>query len=82
MQFYSVRFHTACYGTGDWNKARETLRRVDKLAAAGVISYEDGLYKLIVGNYYKNIAYPDCELKRRAALSNKQKMEAQSIVGK
>lgn len=77
-QFYSARFHTACYGTGDWTKARDTLRRLDKAAAAGAVSREDGLYKLVVGNYYKNIIYPEYELKRRAALLNQQKVQARS----
>ena len=81
-QFYSARFHTACYGTGDWTKARDTLRRLDKAAAAGVVSREDGLYKLVVSNYYKNIAYPEHELKRRAALLNQQKMQARNNPGK
>ncbi|HEV7406483.1 MAG TPA: hypothetical protein VGO11_26265 [Chthoniobacteraceae bacterium] len=81
-QFYSARFHTACYGTGDWTKARDTLRRLDKAAAAGAVSREDGLYRLVVGNYYKNIVYPEYELKRRAALLNQQKMQARNTPGK
>ena len=69
-QFYSERFHIACYGTGDWSKAREALRRMDKLVLAGVIPADEGLYRLVVTNYYKNIVYPEYEMKRRAVIFN------------
>ena len=74
--FYSARFHTACYGTGDWAKACETLRRMDKLVKAGVIPSEDPLYKLMLGNYHKNVPYSEEELKRRAAILNEEKKKA------
>lgn len=82
VQFYSARFHTACYGTGDWNKARDALRRMDKLVEAKIIPAEDGLYKLMVGNYYKNIAYSGYDLRRRAALLKKEKTEVRDTLGK
>jgi hypothetical protein len=82
VQFYSARFHTACYGTGDWSKALETYRCMQKLAAAGVISDKEDLYRLVVDNFNKNVGYPEDEIKRRAALLNQERVEAQKALGK
>jgi hypothetical protein len=81
VQFYSARFHTACYGTGDWSKALEAYRCMEKLVAAGVISDKEDLYRLVVNNFNKNAAYPEDEIKRRAALLNQQRLEAQKALG-
>lgn len=81
--FYSERFHIACYGCGDWVKACESLRRMDRLVVTGAIRADDDLYRLVVTNYYKNIGYPEYEMKRRAVIFNADvRKEASSTIQK